>query len=89
MYRFFTMDKIGQITNKVKIDMQVLLEAYSLLQRIKYLYGEHMKLLSKGKCALDKTIRFVSLPNLECHQKIARVIGKNAHKVIQNYIFDT
>jgi hypothetical protein len=31
-----------------------------------------MKLLSKGKCALDKTNGFVSIPNLECHKKIVQ-----------------
>jgi hypothetical protein len=63
------MDKIGPITNKVKIDMQVLLEAYSLLQRIKYLYDETYEAPLQGQVCLGQNIGFVSIPNLECHQK--------------------
>jgi hypothetical protein len=46
------MDKIGPITNKVKIDMQVLLETYSLLQRIKYLYDETYEAPLQGQVSL-------------------------------------
>jgi hypothetical protein len=42
-----------------------------------------MKLLSKGKCSLDKTNGFVSIPNLECHQKIAQ--GSMAKMPIRSF----
>jgi hypothetical protein len=54
MYGFLTMDKIGPITNKVKIDMQVLLETYSLLQRIKYLYDETYEAPLQGQVFLGQ-----------------------------------
>jgi hypothetical protein len=77
------MDKIGPVTNKVKIDMQVLLETYSLLQRINGLYDETYQAPFQGQVCLGQN-KWVCI-----HSKFrmpsknsSRIIGKNAHKVI-------
>lgn len=83
MCRFLTMDKIGPITNKVKIDMQVLVETYSSLQRIKDLYDETYEAPLQGKVFLGQN-KWVCIRSKfrKPSKNSLGIIGKNAHKVI-------